>query len=104
MNIGIYFEQQNIDTLTMDSETLFVIHASLAQENSERISNDVKWGLRKRYLMGLVPYRPLYGYDKGEISTYKINQEKAQVVRMIFDRYIEGISLQRISNDIYEKK
>lgn len=104
MNIGIYFEQQNIDTLTMDSETLFVIHASLAQENSERISNDVKWGLRKRYLMGLVPYRPLYGYDKGEISTYKINQEKAQVVRMIFDRYIEGISLQRISNELYEKK
>ena len=104
--IGIYFEQQNIDTLTMDSETLFVIHASLAQENSERISNDVKWGYRKRYKLGIVPCRRIYGYMKGEKneSTYAIVEEQAKTVRMIFDMYIEGLSLKRISDELYQQK
>lgn len=47
MGIGIYFEEQNIDSLKEDSETYIGIYSIMAQSESENISANVSWGIRK---------------------------------------------------------
>lgn len=52
MGIGIYFEEQNIDSLKEDSETYIGIYSIMAQSESENISANVSWGIRKRMQNG----------------------------------------------------
>ena len=65
--IGIYFEEQNIDTLQIDSELYLVIYAGFAQSESESISKNVTWTFRKRFQEGkpIFNYKCLLGYRKG---------------------------------------
>ena len=65
--IGIYFEEQNIDTLQIDSELYLVIYAGFAQSESESISKNVTWTFRKRFQDGkpIFNYKCLLGYRKG---------------------------------------
>ena len=54
MGIGIYFEEQNIDSLKEDSETYIGIYSVMAQSESENISANVSWGIRKRMQNGMI--------------------------------------------------
>jgi hypothetical protein len=66
--------------------------ASLAQDESRNISENVTWGQRKRMADGKVsmPYKQFLGYRKGEDGTPEIVEEEAEVVRLIFSLFIEG--------------
>ena len=71
--IGIYFEEQNIDTLQIDSELYLVIYAGFAQSESESISKNVTWTFRKRFQEGkpIFNYKCLLGYrNRGEDLQY----------------------------------
>ena len=65
--VEIYFEKENIYTLDSKGELLITIMSSLAQEESRSISENVKWGQRKRFADGKVslPYKQFLGYEKG---------------------------------------
>lgn len=91
-NIAIMFEKENINTLTMNGEMLLVILSSLAQQESESISANVKMGLKMKMKRGeLVGYNGCLGYDYNkEDKSISINEEEAEIVRYIFKRYIEG--------------
>ena len=98
MGIGIYFEEQNIDSLKEDSETYIGIYSVMAQSESENISANISWGIRKRMQNGTYACRfNMLGYrkEKGETEP-RIIPEEAEVVRNIFKMYDEGHSLDQI--------
>ncbi len=91
-NIAVFFEEENINTLTMDGELLLTILSSVAQQEVENISANVKKGLKMKMQRGeLVGFQGCLGYDYDkETKTISINEEEAEIVRYIFRRYLEG--------------
>ena len=91
-NIAVYFEDEKINTLTMDGELLLVVLSSVAQQEVENISANVKKGLKMKMKRGeLVGFQGCLGYDyHPEDKTITVNQEAAEIVRYIFNRYVDG--------------
>ena len=90
--IGIFFEEQNIDTLKSDSELYLVIYAGFAQSESESISKHITWTYRKNFEDGKVSfqYKRLLGYRKGEDGKPEIVPEEAAIVERIFEMLLAG--------------
>ena len=103
--IGVYFEEQNIDTLQIDSELYLVIYAGFAQSESESISKNVTWTYRKRFEEGrpVFNYKCLLGYRKSEDGTPEIVPEEAAIVKRIFNMYLAGETANRISAKLKEE-
>lgn len=87
--IGIYFEEQRIDTLTVEGEFLLTVLASYAQEESRSVSENCKWRMRKKYEKGQPHTCEMLGYhlENGQIV---ITPDEAETVRRIFSLYLEG--------------
>lgn len=100
--IGIFFEEQNIDTLKCDSELYLVIYAGFAQSESESISKNVTWSVRKRFEEGrpIFIYSQWLGYKKGEDGMPEIIPEEAEIVERIFNMYLEGMPVAVISDTL----
>lgn len=98
--IGIYFEEQNIDTLKSDSELYLVIYAGFAQSESESMSKNITWSFRKNFEEGKVTFRysQLLGYRKGADGEPEIVPEEAAVVERIFDMFLAGMPMRDISS------
>ncbi len=102
MGIGVIFMNDNINTLDADSELRLTIMSSIAQEESRRTSERVKWGHRRRMEQGVVFGRDMLGYDvrNGELH---INPEGAEIVRLIFHKYLdEGKGTHVIAQELRE--
>ena len=87
--IEVYFEEQNIYSLDPKGELMITILASIAQEESRNISENVKWGKRKKCADGYtsLAYKNFLGYDKHPTDAKKgfiINEEQEKIVRMIY--------------------
>lgn len=91
-NIGILFEEQNIDTLKCDSELYLVIYAGFAQSESESMSKNITWAFRKNFEDGKVVfnYSKMVGYRKGNDGTPEIIPEEAEIIRNIYDWFLAG--------------
>lgn len=100
--IEIYFEKENIWTLDSKGELLITIMSSLAQEESRSISENVTWGQRKRFADGKVSfaYSRVLGLDKGPDGTIVVNAEQAEIVRLIFSLFLEGMSPHSIAVEL----
>jgi DNA invertase Pin-like site-specific DNA recombinase len=104
-NVAVYFEDENINTMTMDGELLLTILSSVAQQEVENISENVKKGLKMKMKRGeLVGFHGCLGYDyhKDEKSL-SVNEEEAEIVKYIFDRYVAGIGASIISKELNQK-
>lgn len=103
--IGVYFEEQNIDTLKSDSELYLVIYAGFAQSESESISKNVTWTFRKNFEEGkpVFMYSKLLGYRKGEDGMPEIVPEEAAVVERIFEMYLAGTPVDVISKTLQQE-
>lgn len=101
-NIAVYFEDEKINTLTMDGELLLVVLSSVAQQEVENISANVKKGLKMKMSRGeLVGFQGCLGYDYNvEDKSILINREEAEIVKYIFNRYIEGAGGRLIGNEL----
>jgi len=101
-DIGIFFEEQNIDTLKSDSELYLVIYAGFAQSESESISKNITWSVRKNFEDGkaIFVYKKLLGYKKGEDGCPEIVPEEAEVVKRIFNMFLAGTPVQIISKEL----
>lgn len=90
--VEVYFEEQNIYTLDGKGEVLLTIMSSIAQEESRNISENVTWGMRKRFADGKVsmPYKQFMGYRRGKNGMPEIVEAEAQIIRTIFRRFLEG--------------
>lgn len=88
--VRLYFEKEGIDTGDAASEMLLTIMASFAQEESRSISENVKWGIRKRFEEGREVKVPLYGFCHTKDALFQIVPEEAEIVREVFERYVHG--------------
>ena len=104
-NIAVIFEKENLNTLDATSEIVLTILSSLAQDESRNISENVKWGIARRYEKGivLVNHKRFMGYTKNENGELVVDSEEAKTVRLIFRMYLEGSSLQEIADELYER-
>lgn len=103
MGIGVFFEEQNIDTLTTDSEMFIGLYSVMAQAESENISDNVKWGVRKRMSDGTFAFSfKTYGYRKGANGEPEIIPEEAEIVKKIFSLYLDGYSVEKIAKHLNE--
>ena len=103
-NIAVIFEKENINTLEMSGEFLLTILSSIAQQESESISGNVKLGLKMKKERGeIVGFKHCLGYDYDNDShEIKIQQDEAEIVRHIFNRYCEGAGSTIIARELTE--
>jgi DNA invertase Pin-like site-specific DNA recombinase/exonuclease VII small subunit len=89
LGVGVFFMNDNINTLDADSELRLTIMSSIAQEESRKTSDRVKWGQKRRMEQGVVFGTSVFGYHlkKGKLT---INEDEAKNVRLIFGMYLEG--------------
>ena len=106
IGVGVYFEEQNIDTLKSDSELYLVIYAGFAQSESESMSKNITWTHRKNFEEGkpLFRYKQLLGYKKGEDGNPEIVPEEAAIVERIFYMYLSGKSTDEIAAILQDEK
>lgn len=97
--IGVYFEEQQIDTLKTDSELYLVIYAGFAQSESESISKNITWSVRKKFEDGtpVFMYKRFLGYRKGADGEPEIVPSEAAIVERIFNLYLAGETVDKIS-------
>lgn len=103
-NIAIFFEKENINTLDMNGELLLTIMSSLAQQEVESLSQNVKIGLQMKMKRGeMVGFNGCFGYDYDpETKTISVNEDEAQTVRMIYDMYLQGYGTTTIAKRLIE--
>lgn len=100
LGVDVFFEEQNIHSLSADGELMLTILASYAQEESLSASENQKWRIRKGFENGeLLNLRRLFGYDINK-SGIQINETEAAFVRDIFRRAIMGDSFGEIARDL----
>ena len=103
--VEVWFEKENLKTFDPKVEMILTILASLSQEESRSISENVNWGIRKKMADGkfTLSYSHFLGYDKGEDGTLVINGEEAKVIRRIYALYIKGMSPYGIAKKLTEE-
>lgn len=101
-NIPVLFEKESINTMDAKGEVLITIMASLAQQESESLSQNVKLGLQYRYQQGKVQvnHKHFLGYTKDENGHLIIDPEQAEVVKRIYREYLEGYSMKKIGKHL----
>lgn len=99
MNIPVLFEKESINTMDAKGEVLITIMASLAQQESQSLSQNVKLGLQYRYQQGKVQinHNRFLGYTKDEEGNLIIDLEQAEIVKRIYREYLEGLSMDKIA-------
>lgn len=100
--VPIIFEKENINTMDASGELLLTIMASLAQQESESISKNVKMGYQFRFQQGKIQvnHKRFLGYDKDKEGNLVINEQQANVVKRIFKEYLEGLSFHEIKKGL----
>ena len=103
-DIGVLFQNDNINTLDSDSEFRLVVMAGVAQDEVRKLSERLKFGFRQAIKNGhVLGNDKLWGYDKKD-CVLTINEEEAQAVRRIFDLYAnQQMGIRRISQTLYDE-
>ena len=101
-NIPVFFEKENINTMDSKGEVLLTIMASLAQQESQSFSQNIKLGLQYRFQNGevRVNHSRFLGYTKDEEGNLIIEPAEAEVVKRIYRKYLEGASLLQIGRGL----
>lgn len=102
--VEVYFESQGIYSFDSKCEFVISVMASIAQEESRNISENVTWGKRKRAAEGAVylPYGQFLGYKKGEDGLPEIDREGAELSLMLCQMYLDGYTYLGIADRLTE--
>lgn len=105
IDVEVRFEKEHINSFSTDGELMLTLLASFAQEESRSISENVKWGIRKRFQSGEIGAANKhilgYRYDEKE-KKYVIIPEEAEIVRQMFQMFIDGKSYREIAGRLNE--
>jgi DNA invertase Pin-like site-specific DNA recombinase len=104
VGVNVVFEVEGLDTQNLSNELFIRIRTILAEQESESISENVKWSYRKRFKQGIHnTQRMLYGYITHTDKEWEINEAQAKVVRLIYDLYLGGLGHIKILHHLKEK-
>lgn len=97
--VEVFFEKENIYTFDSKGELMITIMSSIAQEESRSISENITWGMRKNMARGKVTmaYGKFLGYRRGADGKPEIVEEEAEVVRRIYQLYLDGHTVREIT-------
>ena len=95
LGIDIYFEKENIHTMSMDGELMLTLLASFAQEESRSASENCKWRIRKMFKQGRATNGNALGYRFVD-GNFRIVPEEAEIVRQIFNDFLSGMGINAI--------
>ena len=100
--IPVFFEKENINSMDAKGEVMLTIMASLAQQESQSLSQNVKLGIQYRYQQGEVQvnHNRFLGYTKDENKRLVIVPEEAEIIKRIYREYLEGSSLNKIAKGL----
>ena len=102
--IGVYFEEQAIDSLKAENEMLIGLFSVIAQSESENIGANVKWGIRQSMKSGTYCTNfSCYGYQRGDDGIPVIVEDEATVNRDIYQQFLDGKSTLAISRYLTEQ-
>ena len=105
LGIGVFFEEQALDSLKADNEMFLGLYSVMAQAESENISANVRWGIQQRMKSGTFAFRyNILGYRKGENGEPEIIPEEAEIIRKIFQMYLDGNSLDQIKSYLESRR
>lgn len=99
IGVDVYFEEQNIHTMSADGELMLTILASYAQAESLSVSENCKWRIRDNYKKGIPNTFRILGYDFNK-DELKINKKEAEIVKIIFSDYLSGMGRNSIANKL----
>jgi site-specific DNA recombinase len=104
LGISVFFEKENLDTATMSNEILLSMMGCFAQEESMSISRNMKLGCRMRMKRGtFTPSSVPYGYRLVN-KKFSIDQKEAEIVKQMFDDYLNGHSTSEIARELNKQK
>ena len=102
MGVDVFFEEQNIHTLSNDGELMLTLLASFAQEESFSVSENMKWRIRRNFEAGRPWCGVMLGYRQKD-GKYEIVPDEAEVVRRIFSDYLRGDGIETITKKLNEE-
>ena len=103
LGVDVYFEEQNIHSLSSDGELMLSILASYAQEESYSASENKKWQIRRDFEQGKIGGIVMLGYRRTSDGSLEIIPDEAEIVRLIFNSYLSGMGKLAIANMLNEQ-
>ena len=103
LDVEVWFEKENIRTLSADGEVLLTLLASFAEQESISLSENLKWAIQKKFERGEPWGAAVYGYDKVG-NDYVINEEDALYIRRIYELFLAGDSVASIAKWLKENR
>lgn len=106
LGIGVIFEKEGIDTLSIESEFILSTIAAIAQDESRSISENMTWSFKKRFQQGIPVFKRILGYNiekKGVKKVITINEKEAAIVREIYDLKLKGMNYTDIARLMIKK-
>ncbi|MCL2257995.1 MAG: recombinase family protein [Candidatus Bathyarchaeota archaeon] len=99
LGVGVFFMNDNINTLDADAELRLTMMSSIAQEESRKTSERVKWGQKRQMERGFAFGVSAFGYNtkNGKLT---INEDEAKTVKLIFDLYLSGIGIYSLQKEL----
>lgn len=100
-NVNVVFEKEHIETMKAEGEVLMTVLMALAQNEVHNLSENIKWGMRRKYErgdIGSVPIGNFIAYEKDEEGNIVIKEEGAATVRRVFELYLTGYAVEEIAN------
>lgn len=102
IGVEVRFEKEHINSMNGDGELMLTILASFAQEESRSISENVKWGTRKRFEQGIPNGKfQIYGY-RWDGNHLVVEPEEAKIVKLIYDNFLNGLSAETTEKQLAE--
>lgn len=100
VGVDVYFQSENLHSLSSEGEMMLTLIASVAQEESRQVSENMKWRIKKDFQEGITwGGKDCYGY-KIVNKKLVVVPEQAEVVKMIFQWYIEGCGMLVIAKEL----
>lgn len=103
LGVDVFFEKENIHTKTSEGEVLLTLISAVAQNESLALSENVKWGIRRKYEKGCIqsiPSGKFFGYDKDELGNLIINEAQAITVRRMYQEFLDGYGYYTIAEHL----
>lgn len=107
LNVDVFFEKEQIHSLTSQGEVLISLISAVAQTESMALSENVKWGIRRKYERGHVqsiPSGKFLGYDKDQNGNLIINPAQAEIVKRIYQEFLDGYGTFQIARRLTDEK
>lgn len=100
LGVEVYFEQENMWLNEQRIQILLTAYCALAQAESEDMSRNIKWGVKRGFEKGTSGYAEFvcFGYKRGDNGRLVIDEPDAEIVRRVFEMRAGGCSLGAISN------